>query len=289
MQAIRNKQEPTIKANSAYGLLPLTNGVDQDDHMYDYVHLSNSEATPEQLALGLGRDSAEHTNQLCNKDDQATEMVPDYDRTFATLNRRAPKFTPTQIEHLIAMLKNTHSSSQDTTGDGAHEESSGDSDTYLPLRPRSTSPQPYVEMIADERRSVHKDKGKTSETLPYKTYKSQSTYYVNYLAVCDRGREVSQGGVSKKGNGSERLQALQYVNFCDVVGGSTPKPTSSSLRCCRSYDCLSCATTRCPEKVSKPPMPAPKPPFISKPTNPYLQPVSGAHSNPRRDLSMFYL
>ena len=298
MEAIRNKQEPKIKANSAYGLLPLVDDLDQDEHTYDYVHLEGPQATPAQLAPDPGRGSAVVNNNSesswvepsSNEHSTQLESMPDYDRTFATLNRRAPKFSPTQVEHLIAMLKNTHCSSQDVTGDSTHEESSGDSETYLPLRTRSTSPQPYyVDIIVDKKGSVGEDEEKTSESLPNRPSKSHLPHYVNYLTICDHGREVSTGVVAEKGSGGKASQVSQYyVNYCDVMGGSTPKPTSSSIRSCRSYECLSRAVLESPNKVSKRPMPAPKPSFVPKPTKSYLQPIPDTHRNPRKTLSTFH-
>ena len=285
MEAIRSKHEPKIKANSAYGLLPLVDDLYQDEHTYDYVHLGDPQATPAQLAPDHGRGSAvvdsnsesSCVEPLSNEHSTQPESIPDYDTTFATLNRRAPKFSPTQIEHLISMLKNTHCSS----GDSIHEESSGDSETYLPHRTRSTSPQPYyVDIIADRKGSGGEDEGETSGSLPH---------YVNYLTICDHGREVSNGVVAEKGSGGKAPQASQYyVNYCDVMGGSTLKPASSSIRSSRSYECLSGAVSESPNKVSKRPMPAPKPSFVPKPTKSYLQPIPGTHRNPRKTLSTFH-
>ena len=322
MEAIHSKQEIKTEVNFAYGCVPLTTGPDLDEDIYDNFDSPVPKATPEQLALpqhtpGLekttfdfdtmesNRESVlglikpsfnEHTTQVCNKDDRAEEVVSDYDDTIATLNRRVSSFTATQIEHLISMLKITHSSSCETM---KHTQKVGseDSEIYLPLCPLPESPQQYycyidyLDVATGGRENLQEDKAKESKTLPYESSKTQVPHYVNYQEVCDNGREISrvlsENESSSAASPHTAAQAVRYS--CEVTNGSARKHTSLSLPRSHSHDSLIDAASWSAKKRFKHPMPAPRPSISLKPIlESHLQ-IPDTQSNRRQTLSMYAL
>lgn len=334
MEAIRSKQEPKIRPNSAYGLIPLAIESDYAEPqaavgkpMYDVLprhesnvapvydvlplHESNiAHKPPPQRSPGppdcppdLGRNitvSAGETQKSttgANNADQRQSSKKglaqqqgkpqedtDYDRMFHSLNRKATKLSPCQIDHLISMLQNIQGPVDDNGGKNTQKEH--EVCTKINIIPPQPCPQPEGgnDLTNGEENS---DKQRLSSSLTPPSSRYPLHHYVNYFEVLDDGREGSRSRSKVQDRGKDNRHrsisppsrnAHFYVNYSDLL--SSPPQRS------HSHNNLSTAVAaEVSEKKCKHPMPAPKPVFNS--TRSHLQPKIDAHTNPSLTLSRF--
>lgn len=350
MEAIRRKQEPKIKPNFAYGLIPLesdyavpqaavgkpmydvlprheSNVAPMYDvlpchesnaaHMYDVLphyesngaHKPPPQSSPEpplppDHPPDLGRRNASETQnsttadwrqpskkgaaQQQGKPQKGSEEDTDYDRMFHSLNRKATKLSPCQIDHLISMLKNIQGPVDDNERKNTHEEHERCS--KINIIPPQPSPQPEEGNDLTNGKE-NSDKEKFSSSLSPPSSRSPLHYYVNYLEVLDDGREGSRSrckvqdqekDIRHRSISPPSRNAQYYVNYSEIM---TPPPQRSHSH----YNLSTAVAAEVSEKKCKHPMPAPKPVFNSKPkpTRSHLQPKIDAHTNPGLTLSRF--
>lgn len=225
----------------------------------------------------------------------------DYEKTFATLSHRATNFTPSQIDHLISMLKNTQGSVLNNVAEDTQQEREEGS-------PRSTTPQPpqahyvnYLEVLANGRKTLHEERGKECKIQPCSGSLPSTAHYVNYLEIYGHGRGVSHCGVPEHGKDSTMSprprstsptsRNAHYVNYCKVMEDSAPIRKSPPPLRSRSHNNLATEVSESGRKKSKHPMPPPKPSIFSKPTSTHfhLQPKQDTPNNSKRlTLSRFW-
>ena len=340
MEAIRSKQEPKIRPNSAYGLIPLEPDYAQPQNtqaavgkpMYDVLPRHESNAAPMYDVLpqyesnvahkpppqsspkspdcppDLSRRNAGETQnsttgannadwrqpskkgpaQQQGKPQKRSEEDTDYDRMFHSLNRKATKLSPCQIDHLISMLKNIQGPVDDNKRKNTHEEHERCS--KINIIPPQPSPQPEEGNDLTNGKE-NSDKERFSSSLSPPSSRSPLHYYVNYLEVLDDGREGSRSrckvqdqekDIRHRSISPPSRNAQYYVNYSEIM---TPPPQRSHSH----YNLSTAVAAEVSEKKCKHPMPAPKPVFNSKPkpTRSHLQPKIDAHTNPGLTLSRF--
>lgn len=212
---------------------------------------------------------------------------PDYDRMFHSLNRKATKLSPCQIDHLISMLQNIQGPVDDNKGKNTQEEH--EICTKINIIPPQPCPQPEGgnDLTNGEENS---DKQRLSSSLTPPSSRSPLHHYVNYSEVLDDGREGSRSRCKVQDQGRDNRHrsisppsrnAHFYVNYSDLL--SSPPQRSRS-----HYNLSTAVAAEVSEKKCKHPMPAPKPVFNSKPkpTRSHLQPKIDAR-NPSLTLSRF--
>lgn len=325
MEAIRRKQEPKIKPNSAYGLIPLESDYELPqnmqaavgEHMYDVLpqHESNDKPPPQNTPVppvlpdrppNLGRsinvkgETQNSTAGASNADEgqlskkgraqqheKRLEEDHDYKRMFLSLNRKATKLTPCQIDHLISMLKDIQGPVDDNEGKNAPEEHErcGEINIIAP-QPRFVSPQPDEGNNLTNGKENSGKEGLSSSLSPPSSAKSPLPYYVNYLDAFGHEGEGSRSRCKVQDQEKEHHRSISpdsrsayYVNYSEIM------PQRSHSHC----DLSTAVAAEMSEKKCKHPMPSPKPVFNSKPksTRSHLQPKSDAHTNPSLTLSKF--
>ena len=309
MGAVRGKQrhDPQVESNAAYGLVPLTTGIDrpdvptpaEDEHYYESIQPLNPHLSPPptpgkpklpQWPPVLKRSPAraaaaekDGKGDKSHRESRAPQKEPSatYQTTFDTLNRRANKFTPIQINHLITMLQQT----QDAVGGGKGDDEKetvkephirvDDRDSDLP--PDSTYVKPYY--VNYDKLLEPGDSQEKQATFPRQGTKSP--YYVNFLDVYERGRPSSV----KQHRESERRPR-----------SASPTPRDSSLFTfsdmaedpsqVKSHSHLDLRDTGAQEgrgRALKPSIP-PKPSCAA----PYLDPLPITHGKQRETLSKLH-
>ena len=225
----------------------------------------------QQASGGTKKGREESDSQLGNKKpslDSLKKTKPDYDMTYATLNRKAINFTPHQIKHLIDMLKNTQKMPASETEDKKEDKKAQDEKTENKgdkSDPESLYVQPYyvnyMEMLDDDDEHDFREDESTRVTLP-----RSSSYYVNYQDVCDRERRLSRCELSEceKVNTAQRPRSASptsrnhfYINYSELLLDPVPQRGSSQSDIHKMPDDTPKSVAR------KLPMPPPKPSLFS--------------------------
>lgn len=322
MEAIRRQRpkQPSMKTNAAYGVVPLTVGMDTPDtpaatekvHEYESIAPLLTDQSPpavEKPALpyrppdlklspaksaatkssATGEENRQKGKQSMERQAQGKELAsPTYQKTYATLNRRANNFTSNQISHLITMLQQTQDAVGSTKGDDEKKEASGkepritveDKDKSSDTPPTSTNVLPYYvnyDKLLEAEKLSEADK---EATFPHSGTKSP--YYVNYLDVCERGRpsSVKNRGDSDRGprprSSSPTSRDSHYFIFSDLRRGLSGENSQSQLD-------LRDKGTHNGRGLLKPPVSLK--PLIP---NPYLEPIPSTPGKQQEKLSMLH-
>ena len=315
MEVIRSNQDPRMKRNVVYGFAPLKAGrnekaaEEEDEPYYEVVQepAFQPKPQPKQPSLPyrpphLGkanaatgnnktkREKGAHEKRLKPPSDRAAATKtdsnrPDYDKMFASLNRKATNFTDSQLEHLITMLQKAKVKSVDDDDDYGTKGSEKDSHSA-----QAQSPY-YMEVLGERKCGPSEEVQSPCETFPRTATKSP--FYINITDVCERGRQVSRGEVSDHTRRPRSVSPISrnrhYVNFSRVMESFELKPPPVPKRS-HSHLHLNDLTAGASERggiVSKHPH---LPTRVSKSTSPspYHLSVPNAHENQRQTLSMLY-
>ena len=331
MEAIRSRQVQRagmpLKMNLAYERVLLNAGrevqiTEEKEPLYEAIGdvvAPQPKAMPKKPALpfrpphlgklpaNVGTTEANTKQKKQTKDEKPKTKAqevdsdePDYDKMFATLNRRAPKFTPTQLEHLLSMLKNAHCYDDKEKKKGEKKRKEYEKEADQPSH--CQAPRPYyvnfTEVLGNGQGDHYKEKVK-SPTFPRSD--SKSPYYVNFREVYDRGRPLSRGNISDQGgkmpcrprSASPTSRSSHYIDFRKVMEDLEEKPPLLSRRSHSDLNLsdVTAATTERAEKMSsKHPKPAPQPRhWLPITPSPYLLPEPYTYNNRRQTLSMSYI
>ena len=318
MAAIRACQKPKMTANAAYGMVQLTAGKDTPDtiaetereHDYETIVPLQSPLPPlpakekptlphrpEDFKRRSALDQSDATDEekrrkpkppmesLAPKKEVTT---PTYDKTFATLNHRANKFTPNQLSHLITMLQQTQQEAVGGPESGDEKKEAGGKEPLITVEDKDSDPSsdsnkvlPYYVNYSS---LLEADNSETSPQEKQATFPRSTTtspYYVNYLDVCDRGRPSS---VKNHGDSGPRPRSVSptgrdspYFTFSDMMGGLSGENNHSHSH----LDLRGMGTQDGTGKGLRKPAPFPKP---SSPA-PYLEALPYSHGKQQETLS----
>ena len=316
MAAIRACQKPKMTANAAYGMVPLTAGMDTPDtiaetekeHDYETIAPLQSPLAPlpakekptlphrlEDLKRRPAPDQSDVTDEEKRRKPKPPMeslapikevTTPTYDKTVATLNRRATKFTPNQLSHLITMLQQTQQEAVGGPESGDEKKDAGGKEPLIRVEDKDSDPSsdsnkvlPYYINYSSLLEADNSPQEKQA-TFPRSTTKSP--YYVNYLDVCDRrGRPSS---VKNHGDSEHRPRSVSptghdspYFTFSNMMGGVSRENSHSQSH----LDLRDMGTQDGTGKGLRKPAPFPKP---SSPS-PYLVPLPSSHGKQRETLS----